>query len=111
MSEHWVDGAIGETREALVEDGRVVALRVVRSSDEGRRARWGEVYAARVTRVDKRRRGAFVELGLKEEQGFLPLDSDGRAQRGRVAATEGARVVVEVTREGARGKSPVLRLR
>src|SRR5262249_53757944 len=57
--ETWIDAAIGETREALVRDGRPVALRVARWSDGGRRARWGEVYAARVTRIDRRRRGAF----------------------------------------------------
>ena len=39
--ETWLDAAIGETREALVRDGKPIALRVTRASDEGRRARWG----------------------------------------------------------------------
>jgi Ribonuclease G/E len=108
----WVDAAIGETREVLVRQGRPIALRVARASDEGRRARWGELYCARVSEVDRRRRGVFLDLGLREEDAFLPLGEDGRArmQRERVALSEGAGVVVHVTREAARGKSPVVEL-
>ncbi len=111
--EHWVDAAIGETREALVRDGRVIALRVLRAHDEGRRARWGEIYAARVISVDKRRRGAFLDLGLKEDQGFAPFDQDGRVRvgRARVALKEGEGVVVSVAREAARAKNPVMEVR
>lgn len=111
--ERWVDAAIGETREALVRGGKVVALRVMRASDEGRRARWGERYVARVRDCDRRRRGAFLDLGLTEEGGFLPFEQDGRVRLGgreRVALTEGQGVVVAVTREAARGKSPVVEL-
>lgn len=111
--ETWIDAAVGETREALVRDGRPIALRVARASDDGRRARWGEAYCARVTQVDRRRRGAFLDLGLTENQGFLPLDNEGRVQRAkreRVALHEGQGVIVGITREAARGKNPVLEL-
>lgn len=111
--ETWTDASVGETRHALVREGRVIALRVARESDSGRRARWGEVYSARVKQVDRRRRGAFLDLGLKEQQGFLPLEKDGKARRGkneRTALKEGAGVVVAITREAARGKSPVVEL-
>jgi len=110
--EMWVDAAIGETREALVRDGRPIALRIARASDEGRRARWGELYCARVREIDRRRRGAFLDLGLRDDQGFLPLGDDGRVRmrRERVALREGQGVVVSVTREAARGKNPVLEL-
>ncbi len=110
--ERWIDAAIGETREALVRDGRPIALRIARWSDAGRRARWGEVYAARVREVDRRRRGAFLDLGLRDQQGFLPLGDDGRARigRDRVPITVGAGVIVAVTREAARGKNPVVEL-
>ena len=111
--ETWLDAAIGETREALVRDGRVISLRVVRASDVGARARWGELYCARVRDVDRRRRGAFLDLGLREQQGFLPLGDDGRVRRGgkeRVTLSEGQGVVVAVTREAARGKNPVVEL-
>lgn len=110
--ETWIDAAIGETREALVRDGRPIALRVTRTSDEGRRARWGELYCARVRDIDRRRRGAFVDLGLRDQHGFLPLGEDGRVRmkRERIALTEGAGVIVSVTREAARGKNPVVDL-
>jgi Ribonuclease G/E len=110
--EPWRDAAIGETREALVRDGDVVALRVERWSDEGRRARWGELYAARVRTIDRRRRGAYLDLGLSEDEGFLPLNGAGEAQmRGeRVALREGEAVTVRIAREAARGKNPVLEL-
>lgn len=111
--EVWRDAAIGETREALVRAGKPIALRIVRWSDEGRRPRWGEVYVARVKDVDRRRRGAFLDLGLSENQGFLPLGDDGRARLGRerMVLAEGAGVIVEVVREAARGKNAVLSLR
>jgi Ribonuclease G/E len=110
--ETWIDAAIGETREALVRDGRPIALRISRASDAGRRARWGELYCARVREVDRRRRGAFVNLGLRDDQGFLPLGDDGRARikRDRVALHEGQGIVVSVSREAARTKNPVVEL-
>ncbi|MDX2237247.1 MAG: ribonuclease E/G [Hyphomonadaceae bacterium] len=108
----WIDAAIGETREALVQDGAAIALRLHRWSDAGRHARWGEVYAARVTRVDRRRRGAFLDLGLRGADAFLPLDSGGQARRGaaRIALGEGLAVMVRIVREAARGKSAVAAL-
>lgn len=110
--EMWIDAAIGETREALVRDGKPIALRIARSSDEGRRARWGELYCARVRDVDRRRRGAFLDLGLRDQHGFLPLGEDGRVRlrRERAAIREGQGVIVSVTREAARGKNPVVEL-
>jgi ribonuclease E len=110
--ETWIDAAIGETREALVRDGKPIALRVARASDEGRRARWGELYCARVREVDKRRRGAYLDLGLRDQQGFLPLGDDGRVRmrKERVTLSEGQGVIVAVTREAARTKNPVLDL-
>src|SRR5262245_22079793 len=62
--ETWIDASVGETREALVRRGKPIALRVMRTSDEGSRARWGELYCARVREMDRRRRGAFLDLGL-----------------------------------------------
>ncbi|MGE0595256.1 MAG: ribonuclease E/G [Hyphomonadaceae bacterium] len=109
--ETWIDAAIGETREVLVRGGRAVALRVARASDTGRRARWGELYCARVTKVDQHRRGAFLDLGLLQQLGFLPLDRDGRARtsrRERARLHEGQGLIVGVAREAARGKSPVV---
>jgi Ribonuclease G/E len=109
----WVDASVGETREVMAQGGVAIALRLARASDEGAKARWGEVYCARVREVDRRRRGAFLDLGLRGEQGFLPLADDGRARIGRerVALRQGQGVVASVVREAARGKNPVLELK
>ncbi len=107
------DEAVGERRQVIVgPDGRAVSLRLHRWSWEGRKARWGETYAARVRTLDKPRRGAHLDLGLKDEMGFLPLNQSGGVRLGDNAVTlqEGALVFVEVRREAARGKQPVLRL-
>lgn len=110
--ETWIDASIGEVREALVRQGKPIALRIMRTSDEGRRARWGELYCARVREIDRRRRGAFLDLGLREQGGFLPIGEDGRFRmhKERTALTEGQGVIVAIVREAARGKSPVLEL-
>ncbi len=113
MLEVWIDAAVGETREALVAEGAPVALRIARASDQGRRARWGEIYCARVREIDRRRRGAFLDLGLRDAPGFLPLGQDGHARIGgqRLALTQGAGIIVAITREAARGKSAVVEAR
>lgn len=105
----WTDAAIGETRQAIVRDGRAIGLSVWRWSDEGRRARWGETYAARVRAVDVRRRGVFLDLGL-EQPGFVRLNADGGVQAAgaSVRLSEGQAVSACVRRESARGKAPVM---
>jgi Ribonuclease G/E len=107
------DAAIGEIREAYISADKVITLRLVRASEEGAHARWGELYAGRVLKVDSALRGAFVDLGLGGEQGFLPLGAKGgvRPKRGQETPLhEGMGLVVSVAREGARGKGPVLDL-
>ncbi len=108
--EAWIDAAIGETREALVRDGEPIALRVARASDEGRRARWGELYVrARARDRSTPARRVPRSRPAARQQGFLPLErgrprAPVRASE-RVALREGEGVVVSVTREAARGKS------
>lgn len=98
-----VDGGVGETRVGLFDGERAIALNVLRWSDQGRRARWGEVYSARVRTVDSSRRGAFLDLGLGEGAfGFLPS--------GRTSVREGETVRVRIVREAAGGKSAVLQV-
>lgn len=111
--EVWRDASVGEAREVLVRAGRPIALRVARASDAGVRVRWGELFCARVAEVDRRRRGAFLDLGLREANGFLPIDKDGRARAhhgARFDLRNGQGIVVQVTREAARNKSAIVEL-
>lgn len=106
----WVDGAVGETRTALVRDGVPIMLHVARWSDDGVRPLWGEVYVARVRTMDRRRRGAFLDLGLGPVQGFVRCDAQGRVRTatGAAALVEGQAVRAHVRREGVREKNAVL---
>lgn len=108
-----VDDGVGERRELVLADGRPVAIGVQRRSWRGRRALWGEAYVARVTAVDRARRGAFLDLGLAQEIAFLPIDADCQAGRGaaRRRLLQGELVGVLIVREAARAKSPVAELR
>jgi len=110
--EFWTDAAIGETRQALMRDGRPIMLQVSRWSDVGRRAQWGETYVARVRSVEARLRGAFLDMGLGAVFGFVRLDAQGRARIGGapVVLVEGQAVRAHVLREGVRGKGPVVEI-
>lgn len=101
------EDSVGETRWGMIDHGRIVEIGVRRWSDEGRRARLGETFCARIRKIDRPRRGAFLDLGLADEQGFLPLEG---GQAAKLGLTEGEALTVRVTRESARGKSPVLAL-
>jgi Ribonuclease G/E len=101
----YLDDAIGETRLVRVDDqGRLAALQIERWSERGRAALLGEVYLARVAKVEPRLGGAFVDLGV-DPPGFLPF-KQGRTPEG---LHEGARIKVEVAAEAASGKGPRLR--
>jgi len=91
----------GETRIALVEDGRLAELWIDRAAD---RSRIGDVYRGRVGKVDAGLQGAFVDLG-SEGTGFLGFETGG------ARVNEGDAVVVQVVRDADGGKSLGLRTR
>lgn len=97
--EEWV----GETRAAIVENGKVVELHFERWSEMEARAHTGEVYAGRIRRVDTSLNAAFVDLG-RGEPGFLPFGKAGRPQ----GVHEGAAIGVRVAREAFAEKGPTL---
>jgi Ribonuclease G/E len=98
-----VEDWVGETRAAVVEQGQVVELHFDRWSQHGMRAFVGELYLARVRKVDGALNAAFLDLG-RGEAGFLPFGKAGRP----VDVHEGAEVAVRVTREAFGGKGPTL---
>ncbi|WP_300545367.1 ribonuclease E/G [Maricaulis sp.] len=100
-----VEDNIGETRAAVVENGRIVELHLDRWSEAGKRAVEGEVYRGRVRRVEPALNAAFVDLGVGEE-GFLPFGKAGRPK----GLHEGAAIGVRVAREAYADKGPNLAL-
>jgi Ribonuclease G/E len=93
---------IGELRAALFDRDRIVELRLERWSTHENRVRWGQIYAGRVTAIDGRIGGAFVDLGVGEPA-FAPFGREREAEL-RV----GAGVAVRVVREAEGGKGPAL---
>jgi Ribonuclease G/E len=93
---------IGELRAALFDRDRIVELRLERWSTQETRVRWGQVYAGRVTAIDSRIGGAFVDLGIGEPA-FAPFGRERDAEL-RV----GAGVAVRIVREAEGGKGPAL---
>jgi ribonuclease G len=93
---------IGELRAALLDRDRIVELRVERWSTSDTRVRWGQVYAGRVTSIDTRLGGAFVELGVGEPA-FAPFGREREAD-----LREGMAVAVRIVREAEGGKGPTL---
>jgi len=80
---------------AWLEDERVVEFHRQCEADA---SPIGTIYLGRITHVDKGLGAAFVDVGA-EESAFLPLDE-------RLPAIEGAKIVVQIEREGRSGKGP-----
>ena len=93
---------IGELRAALFDRDRIVELRLERWSTQENRVRWGQVYAGRVTGIDTRIGGAFVDLGVGEPA-FAPFGRDRNDD-----LREGAAIAVRIVREAEGGKGPAL---
>ena len=99
LRELLINAGVGETRVALVEDGRLEgfwAEPVIATAG----GRLGEVWLGRVTRVVPAMQAAFVGLGAQDgmRDGFLPL-------RDAPPLHEGQAILVEIVREadGAKG--------
>jgi ribonuclease G len=92
--EVFINKAPGETRLALVEDGRLVEYLNHRV---GAGSRVGAVYLGRVQRRAPELGGVFVDIG-DERPGLLP----------RSTASEGDAVVVRVRRDASDDKGPQL---
>ena len=65
--EIFINSSIGETRIAILEDGRLVELLTERPENE---RMVGDIYLGRVVNVVKGMRAAFVDIG--HEQDCIP---------------------------------------
>ncbi|MFK0298724.1 ribonuclease E/G [Brevundimonas sp. NPDC090276] len=99
--EVFLDEAPGETRGVIARDGLFTHLILHRDSDRPS-DRLGARCVGRIVRVEPALRGAFVDLGVGEPFGFLPLGKDDKAG-------EGGKIEVEVVAEPRERKGPVLR--
>lgn len=96
---------VGETRAGLFEGDRAVELHIERWSERKARAIRGEIYRARVRRVEPQLNGAFLDIG-RGPDGFLPFGAQGRP----AGFHEGAAVGVQIAREAFQEKGPTLAL-
>lgn len=101
-TEAWLDETPGETRGIVARDGRFERLIIHRESDTTAH-RLGARSVGRVSAVDGRLKGAFVDLPGAPDPGFLPLTGGARL-------AEGQAVEVEVAAEPRGGKGPTLKL-
>ena len=100
-----INAAPGETRLALVEDGRLVEY--VNSRQEiqkGAHSLVGAIYLGRVANVSKALDAAFIDLGL-ERPGLLAFSD---TKQGAPRMVEGAPVIVRVTRDATDDKGAKL---
>lgn len=100
--EALLDAGPGETRGVLVRNGRFERLFIHRDSDVTQH-RLGARSVGRVAAVDAGLRGAFVDLGVREPFGFLPLKKTDKIAVGQ-------KTEVEVSAEPREHKGPTLRL-
>ncbi|GGG91793.1 RNA-binding protein [Glycocaulis albus] len=96
---------VGETRAAIFEGDRAVELHVERWSERRSRAIRGEIYRARVRRIEPQLNGAFLDIG-RGPDGFLPFGAAGRP----AGFHEGAAIGVQIAREAFQEKGPTLTL-
>lgn len=100
--EAFLDAAPGETRGVLVRNGRFERIFIHRDGDVAQH-RLGARSTGRVAAVDAGLRGAFVDLGVREPFGFLPLKKTDRL-------VVGQKIEAEVSAEPRGHKGPALRL-
>ena len=102
MTELLVNAGLGETRIALVTDGRLADFQVARDSET---TLTGNIYPGRVARVMPAMQAAFVEIG-EARAGFLGL-GEARHLASKPEPTisdcvrEGEALAVEVIRDAA----------
>ncbi|NNC36735.1 MAG: ribonuclease E/G [Acidimicrobiales bacterium] len=97
-----IEHAIGETRAAILYKNKPVEYHLRRWSDEGL-PRAGDIFAGRVTKVDKQLMAAFVDLGAGEP-GLLRFAMTPNAPR----LTEGQMILVRIVRDAEAHKGPLV---
>ena len=100
--EAFLDDTPGEVRGMVARDGRFERL-IIQREDDPPQHRLGARCVGRVMEVQAGYRAAFVDLGVENAPGFLPLTKAATVR-------EGDRIEVQVTAEPRERKGPALRL-
>jgi len=108
-SEILINSAIGETRLALMEQGKPAEIRLFR---DHRQSLVGAIYYGRIISLSTEFQAAFVDLG-HEITGFLPLSLLPKRPGKKPADLtsllhEGQKIIVQVTADATKGKSAKL---
>lgn len=98
--EVFLDETPGETRGAVMRDGRYTHL-LIHRDDDAAQTRLGARSIGRVTEVNQGLRGAFIDIGA-DTAAFLPFPRNERL-------SQGERLEVVVTAEPRAGKGAVVR--
>jgi ribonuclease G len=105
IDEIIASGAFGPMHVALRESGRLMELLIENSDEPGA---VGDIIVGRVTAIMKGMEACFVDIG-GDKAGFLSLAARGAADAESFPApTEGAAVLVQVTKAAQMGKGPGL---
>lgn len=110
MAEIFIDAQPGETRIALVEDGRLAEVEVTRTQAQSAA---GDIYLGRVEGVRPALAAAFIDIGL-ERPGFLALPEarphgvEGGNDGIGDYVGEGDKVLVQVQRDAFQDKGAKL---
>lgn len=101
-----INCSIGETRMALVENGRPVEIRLFRDHQP---SYVDSIFLGRITKLSPEFQAAFVDLG-NNQSGFLPLKtlprSPGKKPKDLTTLVhEGQRIIVQVTADADQNKS------
>lgn len=100
--EAFLDDTPGEVRGVIARDGRFERL-VIQREDDPPQHRLGARCVGRVMQVEAGYRAAFVDMGVENAPGFLPLTKAATVR-------EGDRIEVQVTAEPRERKGSALRL-
>lgn len=105
IDEILASSAFGPMHIALRDEGRLMELLIEDRDEPGA---VGDIIVGRVTAILKGMEACFVDIG-GEKAGFLSLAARGAADAGpMVAPTEGASILVQVTKAAQMGKGPGL---
>ncbi|PZG42709.1 ribonuclease E/G [Listeria ivanovii] len=100
MKKVVISAAYIEKRIAVLEDGQMIDMEVIRPSDK---TQVGDIFYGFIQKIDRKINAAFVDLG-NQNKGFIHLKDIPDIYE----KTQGAKLPVQIIREGSATKLPLL---